>query len=492
MVGGELVAHILDDMARRAADRRHPHRAEQIGQQRAQQQADDDIGVGQAEIDRRGEPEGGIIEFEILGIGAEQDERGKPGRADGIALCHRLRRVAHRVERIGLQPDGFVEMAHFRDAAGIVGDRAIGVERHHHARQRQHRGRGEGDADQAGALIGKDDADHDHQRRQRGRLQADGQPLDDVGAMAGFRRLGDGADRAIIGAGIIFGDPHDERGDAQPHHHRPEKGHAVIAADPAKVRAEDRVHVAQHPVGDQVDGRNRQDRRRPEALVERAHDRLGAAETDHEGADDRGDDAQPADDQRQAHEFEQEGVVDAGDQQGGQHHGRAHRDDIGFEQVGRHAGAIADIVAHIVGDDRGVARIVLRYAGLDLAHQVGADIGRLGEDAAAQPRENGDERCAERQRDQAVDHQPVIGRMAGGARQIPEEAADREQRQSRHQHAGDGACAEGDGEAALQRSARRFGGADIGAHRNGHADEAGRARQDRADQEAHRRGEAEE
>ena len=39
------------------------------------------------------------------------------------------------------------------------------------------------------------------------------------------------------------------------------------------------------------------------------------------------------------------------------------------------------------------------------------------------------------------------------------------------------------GEAALQAVARGFRGADIGADRDVHADEAGRARQDRADQE---------
>ena len=46
--------------------------------------------------------------------------------------------------------------------------------------------------------------------------------------------------------------------------------------------------------------RDRQDRGDPEALVERAHDRLLAAEADEIGADDRGEDADAADDQRQA------------------------------------------------------------------------------------------------------------------------------------------------------------------------------------------------
>ena len=87
----------------------------------------------------------------------------------------------------------------------------------------------------------------------------------------------------------------------------------------------------------------------------------------------------------------------------GEHHRRDDRDRIGLEEVGRHAGAVADIVADIVRDRGGVARIVLRDAGFDLADQVAADVGALGEDAAAETREDRDQRCAEAERDERVD-----------------------------------------------------------------------------------------
>ena len=76
---------------------------------------------------------------------------------------------------------------------------------------------------------------------------------------------------------------------------------------------------------------------------------------------------------------------------------------IGFEQVGGHAGAIADIVADVVGDGRGVARIIFRNAGFDLAHHVAADVRTLGEDAAAETGEDRDQRGAEGKRHQRVD-----------------------------------------------------------------------------------------
>ena len=86
------------------------------------------------------------------------------------------------------------------------------------------------------------------------------------------------------------------------------------------------------------------------------------------------------------------GEEDRAEQHGGDD---GHR--IGLEQVGGHAGAIADIVADVVGDHGRVARIVLGNAGLDLADQVGADVGALGEDAAAETGEDRDQRGAEAQ-----------------------------------------------------------------------------------------------
>ena len=71
------------------------------------------------------------------------------------------------------------------------------------------------------------------------------------------------------------------------------------------------------------------------------------------------------------------------------------RAGVRFEQVGAHAGDVADVVADVVGDGRRVARVVLGDAGLDLADQVGADVGGLGVDAAADAGEQRDRRRTE-------------------------------------------------------------------------------------------------
>ena len=170
----------------------------------------------------------------------------------------------------------------------------------------------------------------------------------------------------------------------------------------------------------------------------------------------------------------------------GEDHRRHHRHRIGLEQVGGHAGAIADIVADVVGDGRRIARIVLGDAGLDLADEIGADVRALGEDAAAETGEDRDERGAEAERDQRVDRGAVRGAMAEDVGQNAEIAGDAEKREAGNEKPGHRAGAKGDVEAAGERFRRRLRGAHVGAHRDVHADEAGGARQDCADGEADR------
>ena len=97
-------------------------------------------------------------------------------------------------------------------------------------------------------------------------------------------------------------------------------------------------------------------------------------------------------------------------------------DLVALEQVGGHAGAVAHVVADVVGDGGRVAGVVLGDAGFDLADQVGADVGRLGEDAAADPQEQGEQGAAEAEADQdgrggvLEDHDDDGGARAGRGR----------------------------------------------------------------------------
>ena len=125
-----------------------------------------------------------------------------------------------------------------------------------------------------------------------------------------------------------------------------------------------------------------------------------------EDADDRGDDADRGDQQREHHaDGAEEDLTE--DQRGDE------GDGVGLEEVGGHAGAVADVVAHVVGDGGGVARVVLGDAGLDLADQVGADVGGLGEDAAADTHEHREQGATEAE---ALEHDRARSRRRAAGR----------------------------------------------------------------------------
>ena len=138
-----------------------------------------------------------------------------------------------------------------------------------------------------------------------------------------------------------------------------------------------------------------------EAPVDRRQRRLGPRSVafTHEDADDRGQHADGPGDDR---EDEAERGVGADRVEGG--HAEDDRGDqrdlVALEQVGGHAGAVADVVADVVGDGGRVAGVVLGDARSTLPDQVGADVGGLGEDAAADPQEQGEQRAAEPEADQ--------------------------------------------------------------------------------------------
>src|SRR5205823_686814 len=97
--------------------------------------------------------------------------------------------------------------------------------------------------------------------------------------------------------------------------------------------------------------------------------------------DDRGNDADRAHDQWEEHP----GRVTRHDvQRDPQDHGADVFRGGRFEQVRTATSAVADVVANQVGDDGCIARIVFRNTCFYFAHQVSADVGRLGVDTATQ------------------------------------------------------------------------------------------------------------
>ena len=155
--------------------------------------------------------------------------------------------------------------------------------------------------------------------------------------------------------------------------------------------------IEEEPLGGHEETRDRQHRGDVVAAVEGRHRIRVLPRLDEEDADDRGEKPERAGDEREQHHADdarREGhaLLLERRRQGG---AEDHRADVlgggGLEEVGAAAGAVADVVADEVGDDGRVARVVLGDAGLDLADEVGADVGGLRVDAAAELGEERDE-----------------------------------------------------------------------------------------------------
>src|SRR2546421_11273640 len=68
---------------------------------------------------------------------------------------------------------------------------------------------------------------------------------------------------------------------------------------------------------------------------------------------------------------------------GGEDHGADIFSGCRLKEIGSSAGAIADIIADEIGNNCGVARIVLRNSGFDLSDEIGSDIGSFRINSAA-------------------------------------------------------------------------------------------------------------
>ena len=361
---------------------------------------------------------------------------------------------------------------HFSNAAGIVGYRTERIERNNHARKTYHRRHRNRRAEQARQLVGSENAAHDHHRRQRRRLKRDGQTLDDVRAMPRHRGLRDRHHRTLAGCRVVFRDPDDQTRHDKSDNTAPEQARARNFAIRNRTH-----HAPANMVCRDPEATNRKHTGCNQTLVQRAHDRVVRAKLDEERADDRGHDAGRTNGKRIQHRIQQ--AVLACEEDRRQNHRGNNRHRIGFEQIGRHARAIADIVTDIVRNRCRVAGVIFRNTGFDLTHEIGANVRALREDTAAETREDRDQRGTEAERDKRVNHDPVRCSMAHRAGQHPEINGDAEQCEARDEHAGHGTRLEGDIKTCSKRLRRGLRRPHIRAHRHIHADKACETRQDR-------------
>ena len=260
----------------------------------------------------------------------------------------------------------------------------------------------------------------------------------------------------MLGAGVVAGQREDGGGQHDADHHRQRgedrRAHRGLHPDPELGPLAGQVDEGQQHRADGADGG-----RDVEGSVDGGQAALAGPRLAQVDAGHRRQGADGGDQQRVDQALVAEGLR-AEDQR------RDQGDGVGLEEVGGHTGAVADVVTDVVGDGGGVARVVLGDVVLDLADQVGAHVGGLGEDAAADPHEHRQQRGAEAE---ALEHLGCV------VLEEDHHEARAQQAQADRQHAHGGAGAEADvhrGVAALRL--RRSGHAQVGLHREVHAEVA--------------------
>ena len=472
----DLAAHFGDDGTRRATDGAHAECAEKIRKQAADEEADHHLGIVQREAERvgdlrfqrderiAGDTRERVLEviLQIHKVAAEEHDCGEARAGDRVAFRHGLHRVADGVEFVRRLAHFGREAAHHGDAACVVSDGPERIERDDDAGHREHGHDCDGDAVEPGKCVGAPNSSTDAKHHRRGGLLADGEAGDDVRAVAGLGGLGDFPHRPVGGACVVIGDEHGDARHYEAHDAREENA----------LRGQRRAFFHREARGENPIRERIKRRRRNHAADEHAAHECGAGlasvAVHKKHADDARDDRDSAEEKR-IHDRRRTRASRRGER--ADEHRADERHGVCFKNIRGHSRAVAHVVADVVRDGRGIARIVLRKIVLHFAHEVRADIRGLRVDAAAEPREDRDERCAEREADEARD------RLAGHQLFHDEvEATGREQRERDDEQARDCTAAECRLQCLLRAGARAFRGADIGLHRDAHPDESGSER----------------
>mmetsp|Transcript_3162 Transcript_3162/g.10558 ORF Transcript_3162/g.10558 Transcript_3162/m.10558 type:complete len:372 (-) Transcript_3162:649-1764(-) len=367
-------------------------------------------------------------------------------------------------------------VAHLHDATGVVRDRTEDVHgQHEHDRGEHAHGR-HGRAEEPGVghaaegppaePVGGEQHHGDGPRRSCSRPHAHRHARDDVGAVAREARLRNPPNGREVEVGVVLRHEDEDEGSAES-----EKA-AGRKVEPSRGV----LFAAQQQGAERHDAHTRQGHGYLVAILQHLHGvhvlALGRLRHhDANAADDEvhGVDRQGEQDEAALHvRGELLGEASAKD------HGRQNLAGDGLEEVGATAGAIAHVVAHEVRDDRRVAGVVLGDVGLDLPHHVGAHVGGLGVDAAAQL-------CKERHegRAKAVAHEEErqLVQLCGGHQNphAEEQTDDAQQHHRDHEDAAEAPSSQADGHGLLEAPGRRGGHADVRPHRHPHADVAGNA-----------------
>ena len=477
----ELTADFHNDGLRRALHSAHGERGEDEREHRADEETDQNGGAREREVQNLFR-----VVLHDVDVGDEQRKSGQRSRADRKALAGSGRGVAQRVESVGALADFLGETGHLGDAAGVVGHGAVSVGRESDAERGEHADAGDADAvqtlveglgevtgavnDRLGAARGKvadeNGGSNDQNGGQRG-LETEGDAADDDRGRAGLGSRGELPGGLIGVGGVILGEVADGAAADQ----TAEDGDVNA---PARLAEKEKAEGSGEHGGENGRGVGAGAETLEQSLLGSIFLRL-----DEEGADDGADDA----DNGESHGQQHTGEAVAAD--GAQREGGENGADVGLVQVSAHTGNVADVVADVIGDGGGVARVVLGDTGFDLADKVSADVCGLGVDTAADAGEERHEGSAHAVHDHDVAELHGIINAEGIAEQEKPDG-DIQHAETDDGEAHNGTGGERHAETLVQALGGGLRGTRVGARGDLHADETGEHRPDAARDERER------
>ena len=481
----ELALDFDDDRTGSLTDGKHGEGGEEERQHGTEDDAREDVRVG--EEHGLSQAAGAAIarERNILNVGVHQGKGSQDGGADGETLTGGGGGVTEGIELVGALTNFFRNIrGHFGDTAGVVGNRAVGIGGESDTEGGQHTNSGDGDTVQASGVsasnvvAGQDSRDNDDSRREDGD-HTNAETLDDDSRGTTSRTsVGDGLGRAVrVGRAEFSGFTDEDTGDE-------------TNDDAAKVSVAE-VGTVEENLNARDGQDNHEDGGRVDATVEGVEKvRLGSIVLGGDGpeADDGGEDTEASDPERQR----QFSVV--GGESGASNDGTAE----GLEKISTHTGDITNVVTNVVGDGGRVAGIIFRNVGFNLTDKIGADVSGLGVDTTGDTRKEGNGGGAETETrevtngithvDDRTGHRATVGTsdnaaVLRGGKDV-EEDGQTEDTVRDDGEAHDGTTGERDLESLVQARARGFHGLDVGLRCNLHASPASARGERGADEEA--------
>ena len=304
--------------------------------------------------------------------------------------------------------------------------------------------------------------------------------------MTGTALLHDAQHRATAHARVVLG----HQAHQGTHHQAEDDGpEHVHAGDLRRNSVAHELHrLRKHPLDQWITAYGHQQHGTPVAVVQRVHHAIGILLDAHEqGAHDAEQDTETGDDHRQQDRSHASEVVGA-DHFAAQHHRCQHRSHVAAEEIGAHTGHITHVIAHVIGDGRRVACIILGDTGFHLSHEIRSHVGRFGVDATTHTGEQRDGFCTEAescQDFQALHHLVTVGVAIGHvhAEEYDEERAETDHGQASNTEAHHGASVEAHLEALCQAGACRLGGTHVRFGSDAHADPTSEGAEEGPDQE---------